>query len=89
MITYYLCGKKNCEASVAILLLKNNSLLIKSKIILIGVMINGTGLNDTLVLKSAVISEGCNISLVLKEYYGTSHHCNFIVAVGSDNKGEV
>lgn len=87
MITYYLCGKKNCEASVAILLSKNNSLLIKSKII--GVMINGTGLNDTLVLKFAVTSEGCNTSLVLKEYYVTSHHCNFIVAVGSDNKGEV
>ena len=52
-------------------------------------MTSGAGLSDTLVLKFAVTSEGCNMSLLLKEYHATSHHCDFIVVVASHNKGEV
>jgi len=52
-----------------------------------GLMTNGAGLSDTLVLKAAVTSEGCDTSLLWKGYHAASHHCNFIVVVTSDNEG--
>lgn len=64
MITY-LDRENNCETSVAILLLKTKSLLIKRKnSFIVNVMTNGSGLSDTLVLKFTVALEDCNTSLL-------------------------